>query len=659
MDSYKLARNRELVDLLNIASAAYYNTGKPIMSDKHFDEAFRELQDLERETGLILANSPTQNVGATVLSDLNEVKHNHKMLSLDKCHSTNDVMKFANNKVILGMWKLDGMSVSIKYEDGNLVSAETRGNGEVGVDITEHIKQFLNVPIHINREGIYIIDGEAIITDRDFKSVNVNQEFANSRNLVSGTLNSLDTDVVKSRKVSFIAWDVIDGDNSNSLSDRLLNAELLGFDVTENIGIKADKDSVTSIQKIIDTLQTSANKNAMPIDGIVFKFDDIKYGKSLGATSHHFKNGIAFKFADKGVQTEVTAIEWSVGKTGYLTPVAVFKPIIIDGSEVERASLHNLSIVEDLDLIVGDTVEVIKANMVIPQITKNISAIGRESQYIAYPATCPKCGNRTSVEKSASGVKNVVCDNFNCGGKLLAKMKHFVSKNAMNIDGLSESKLKTLIDKDFINDYVDLYELNNNFGVTNDISKLKGFGKKSQEKLINAIEKSKNTTLDRFIYALSIPMIGRSAAKTISNHFDGKFDDLYNHFDGSYDWTELEDFGQSMSDSINDFVSDEYNKELIEELAKYMNFEINEKSGDDRLSGKIFVITGKVNNYENRDALKEVIESFGGKVVNSVSKNTTYLINNDINSTTGKNKKAKELGVEIITEEMFDNMISN
>lgn len=658
MNCDKLERNRELVDLLNIASEAYYNTGKTIMSDKHFDEAFKELQQLEKETGLILANSPTQNVGAAILENLNEVKHNHKMLSLDKCHTVDEVIKFSGHKVIVGMWKLDGMSVSIKYEDGSLISAETRGNGDIGVDITEHIKQFLNVPIHINKEGTYIIDGEAIITDRNFEEVNSNKEFANSRNLVSGTLNSLDTDVVNKRKVSFVAWDIIEGDNSNSLSDRLLNAELLGFDVTECIGISVNDDSVLDIHKIINTLKASSRQYGMPIDGIVFKFDNIQYGKSLGATSHHFRNGIAFKFEDNGVQTKIKNIEWSLGKTGYLTPVAVFEPVEIEGSTVERASLHNLSVLRDLDIIEGDTVEVIKSNQVIPQIRSNISAIGREPQYIKYPATCPKCGSRLLVEKrEPSGVENVVCSNLNCGGKLLAKMKHFVSKNAMNIEGLSESKLNTLIDKDFINDFVDIYELNNNFGVTNDISKLKGFGKKSQEKLINAIEKSKNTTLDRFIYALSIPMIGRSAARTISNHFNGIFDEFSNHIDGLYDWTQLEDFGQSMSDSINDYFAEEYNRELVFELAKYMNFEINEETGDDRFSGLNFVVTGKVIHYNNRNEIKEIIESHGGKVTGSISKNTSYLINNNKESNSTKNKKAKELGIKIISEEEFINMI--
>ena len=654
-----IKRMKELVKNLNIASEAYYNTGNPILSDKDFDLQFDELKQLEKELGIVLNGSPTQKVGATILPELKEVKHNHLMLSLDKCHTVEELIKFAKDKTVVGMSKMDGMSVSILYQDGELVSAETRGDGEIGVDITEHIKQFLNVPLHIPCQGTCIIDGEAIIDNLDFEEINENGEYKNSRNLACGTLNSLDTSIVKERKLKFIAWDVIEGMKTNSLVANLMFASKLGFEIVPVIVTKDNQ-----FQQTIDEISNCSKEKGYPIDGVVFKFDDIEFGESLGNTEHHFRNGIAYKFEDEGKTTDFINVTWSVGKTGVITPVANFMPVTIEGSVVERASVHNLSILQELKLEAGDEIEVYKANMIIPQIRKNISAEQRKDKYICiYPKKCPVCGGKTTVKHTYNVVTKqstdvLMCNNPNCKGKLLSRFSHFVSKNAMNIDGLSEAKLKILLDEDFINDFIDIYELYNNFGETGDVAKLNGFGKRSAEKLFNAIEASKNTTLDRFIFALSIPMIGRTASKTISSFFKGDFISFYEALqDKQFNWMQLDDFGEAMDSSIKEYI----NKDMLDfiwELSTYLNFQKNNNiTQGNKVKDITFVITGKLFSFANRDEAKEMIESNGGKVANAVSKNTNYLVNNDILSTSGKNKKAKQLNIPIITEEELLKML--
>lgn len=654
-----IKRMKELVKNLNIASEAYYNTGNPILSDKDFDLQFDELKQLEKELGIVLNGSPTQKVGATILPELKEVKHNHLMLSLDKCHTVEELIKFAKDKIVVGMSKMDGMSVSILYQDGELVSAETRGDGEIGVDITEHIKQFLNVPLHIPCQGTCIIDGEAIIDNLDFEEINENGEYKNSRNLACGTLNSLDTSIVKERRLKFIAWDVIEGMKTNSLVANLMFASKLGFEIVPVIVTKDNQ-----FQQTIDEISNCSKEKGYPIDGVVFKFDDIEFGESLGNTEHHFRNGIAYKFEDEGKTTDFINVTWSVGKTGVITPVANFMPVTIEGSVVERASVHNLSILQELKLEAGDEIEVYKANMIIPQIRKNISAEQRKDKYICiYPKKCPVCGGKTTVKHTYNVVTKqstdvLMCNNPNCKGKLLSRFSHFVSKNAMNIDGLSEAKLKILLDEDFINDFIDIYELYNNFGETGDVAKLNGFGKCSAEKLFNAIEASKNTTLDRFIFALSIPMIGRTASKTISSFFKGDFISFYEALqDEQFNWMQLDDFGEAMDSSIKEYI----NKDMLDfiwELSTYLNFKKNNNiTQGNKVKDITFVITGKLFSFANRDEAKEMIESNGGKVASAVSKNTNYLVNNDILSTSGKNKKAKQLNIPIITEEELLQML--
>lgn len=656
MNAIELDMMKGMVSILNEASNAYYNTGNPIMTDAQFDARLADLKQLEEETGFILANSPTQNVGYKVLTELCEVNHIYPMLSLDKCHTVEELIKFANNKELVASIKLDGLTCRLTYENGLLVRAETRGDGYVGSDITEHVKQFKNVPLKINKEGTYVIDGEAIITDGDFAEVNKDGEYKNSRNLASGTLAVLDTSLVAKRRLKLFGWDVIEG-GGNNLNDNLNEAEELGFDIVPHwfaTGLDPKK-----LEGTIVYIFDFAKEEGLPCDGIVFKFNNIEYGKSLGATSHHFRNGIAYKAKDEVYETKLIDVEFTMGKTGVLTPTAVFEPVEIDGTTVERASVHNLSILSKLDLHIGDTIEVYKANMIIPQVKRNISsdermALGVEPDYITFPAACPVCGGETkSVKENSSMV--LVCTNEFCKGKLLGKLTHFVSKNAMNVDGMSESTLEKFIELGWLTCFEDIYNLKYHFS---EMMKLEGFGEKSVKKMLNSIEMSKNTTLDRFIYALSIPLIGRSASKTIGKHFNSDFNRFYKECCmKQFDFTVIDDFGEAMNDSINDYV--EKNIVMIGGLSKYMDFEKPQiTSGSNSLAGNIFVITGSLNHFANRDEAKEKIEAAGGKVSGSVSAKTSYLVNNDVTSTSGKNKKAKELNIPIISEEELIKMLN-
>lgn len=650
---------RGMVSILNEASDRYYNGKSPIMTDEQFDMRLADLKQLEEETGVVLSNSPTINVGYRVLTELNEITHSHPMLSLEKCHTVDELLKFINNKDTIASIKLDGLTCSLTYKDGVLVSAETRGNGYIGSDITEHIKQFKNVPFKINKDGTYIVDGEAIITDEDFAEINKDGEYKNSRNLAAGTLSVLDTSLVSKRRLRFFAWDIIEG-GGNNLGENLNEAEALGFEIVPfwyNANSTAALNP-NNLQSNIDYVFDYAKENGYPCDGVVFKFNDIEYGKSLGQTSHHFKNGIAYKRKDDTYRTKLIDIDWTMGKTGILTPTAVFEPVEIDGTIVERASVHNISILTKLDLHIGDIVEVKKCNMIIPQIHRNVSsdermALGKELDNIFIPSTCPICGSYTEI-KQDNDSKVLMCTNDNCKGKLLGKLAHFVSKNAMDIEGMSEATIEKFIALGWLTCFEDIFTLKDHF---TEMVKLDGFGETSVNKLLNAIEASKNTTLDRFIYALSIPLIGKSASKTIAKFFDGDFDCFYNSLTIPFNWTALDDFGETMNDSMIRYGIDNYN--TVRNLAREMNFEKPQNvSISNNLSGLTFVITGSLNNFTNRDEAKEKIEAAGGKVSGSVSAKTSYLVNNDIASTSGKNKKAKELNIPIISEEELIKMLN-
>lgn len=651
------ARVREL----NRASEAYYNTGQPIMSDYEFDQKLEELRQWEEEMGIVLSNSPTHNVGATVLDNIKEVTHKTPMLSLEKCHSTEEIIKFANNHNLVASVKLDGLTVRLTYKNGNLVLAESRGNGVVGSDVTEHVKQFTNVPLHINKEGTYIIDGEALIKLDDFAEINKNGEYKNSRNLAAGTLSSLDTSVVKDRKLSWYAWEVVEGaKESKSFTFSLIEAEELGLDVVPNVNLGY---SEMDIEEVIEYCFDKAKEYNLPQDGVVFKFDDVEYGKSLGNTSHHFRNGIAYKVFNDSVETILKDIEWSCGKTGILTPVAIFNTVDIDGSEVSRASLHNISIMEEImdNPWIGQKIGIYKANLIIPAVrwAEQLDYDNQNSsnkQFLDIPSVCPICGASTRIIKDNDS-EVLYCTNEDCKGRLLGKLTHAVSKSALNISGLSESTLDRLIKFGWVTSIKDIYHLSD---YKNHMIVLDGFGKRSIEKLLNSIEESRNTNLERFLYALSIPLLGKSASKMIAEAVDCDFDTFIDEttIKGAEYFRYLPGIGDTLINSLNTYWKEHYSEiiQLANEFIFYKpNIILDETPKT--LQGKTFVVTGSVNHYKNRDELKSDIVVHGGTVVGSVSSKTSYLINNDLNSTSSKNQKAKSLNIPIISEEDFLKMI--
>lgn len=646
------------VNELNKASEAYYNTGQPIMSDAEFDNKLEELRQWEEETGIVLANSPTHNVGAIVLDNIKKVTHESPMLSLAKCHSAEEVKQFAKGHTLVGSVKLDGLTCRLIFKDGELIRAESRGNGTIGNIITDHVKQFLNIPLHINKEGTYIIDGEALIKTDDFEELNKNDEYKTPRNLASGTLGGLDTSVVKNRKLRWYAWEVVEGSKyPESFASSLMEANDLGFETVPFVNLKWAK---LNIQEAIDFFLDEAKKENLPQDGVVFKYEDVKYGKSLGSTSHHFNNGIAFKVFNESVESELINIEYTMGKTGILTPTAVFKPIEIEDTIVERASLHNISVMKEImgRPWVGQHVGVIKSNLIIPQ----IRWAGQDDEYtkiyIDIPHMCPICGQPTKIVKDNNS-EVLVCTNDNCKGKLLGKLSHAVSRDALNIDGLSEATIEKFINLGWLSSIQDIYHLLDH---ENEMKALDGFGKKSVDKLLASIEKSRKTSLERFLYSLSIPLLGKSASMMIADSVDYDFDTFISEMTikGAEYFRYLPGIGDSLISSLDTYWKNHYSDIL--QLANEFTFETQKSimsESTNELENKTFVITGSVNHYQNRDALKADIEAHGGKVVGSVSSKVNYLINNDINSTSSKNKKAKSLNIPIISEDQFLSMLNN
>ena len=645
------------VEELNKASEAYYNTGQPIMSDAEFDNKLEELRQWEEETGIVLSNSPTHNVGAIVLDSIDKVTHESPMLSLAKCHSAEEVEQFAKGHTLVGSVKLDGLTCRLIYKDGELIRAESRGNGTIGNIITDHVKQFLNVPLHINKEGTYVIDGEALIKTDDFEELNKNDEYKTPRNLASGTLGGLDTSVVKNRKLRWYAWEVVEGSKyPESFASSLMEANDLGFETVPFANLKWTE---LNIQEAIDFFLDEAKKENLPQDGVVFKFEDVEYGKSLGSTSHHFNNGIAFKVFNESVESELINIEYTMGKTGTLTPTAVFKPIEIEDTIVERASLHNISVMKEImgRPWVGQHVGVIKSNLIIPQIRWAEQDDEYTKNYIDIPHMCPICGQSTKIIKDNNS-EVLVCANDNCKGKLLGKLSHAVSRDALNVDGLSEATIEKFINLGWLNSIKDIYYLSVH---ENEMKALEGFGKRSVEKLLNSIEKSRKTSLERFLYSLSIPLLGKSASMMIADSVDYDFDIFIDEMTikGAEYFRYLPGVGDSLINSLNIYWKNHYSDIL--QLANEFTFETQKSimsETTNELENKTFVITGSVKHYKNRDALKADIEDHGGKVVGSISSKVNYLINNDINSTSSKNQKAKSLNVPIISEDQFLEMIS-
>ena len=650
---------------LNKASAAYYNTGQPIMSDVEFDSKLEELRQWEEETGIVLADSPTHNVGAIVLDSIQKVTHESPMLSLAKCHSAEEVKQFAKGHTLVGSVKLDGLTCRLIFKDGELIRAESRGNGTIGNIITDHVKQFLNIPLHINKEETYIIDGEALIKTDDFEELNKNDEYKTPRNLASGTLGGLDTSVVKNRKLRWYAWEVVEGSKyPESFASSLMEANDLGFETVPFANLKWAE---LNIQEAIDFFLDEAKKENLPQDGVVFKYEDVKYGKSLGSTSHHFNNGIAFKVFNESVESELINIEYTMGKTGTLTPTAVFKPIEIENTIVERASLHNISVMKEImgRSWVGQHVGVIKSNLIIPQIrwaeqfdSSKFDDLVLDVSYINIPDKCPICGQPTKIVKDNNS-EVLVCTNDNCNGKLLGKLSHAVSRDTLNIDGLSEATIEKFINLGWLNSIKDIYYLSAH---ENEMKTLDGFGKKSVDKLLASIEKSRKTSLERFLYSLSIPLLGKSASMMIADSVDYDFDVFIDKMTikGAEYFRYLPGVGDSLISSLNAYWKNHCSDIL--QLANEFTFETQKSimsETTNELENKTFVITGSVNHYQNRDALKADIEAHGGKVVGSISSKVNYLINNDINSTSSKNQKAKSLNIPIISEDEFLSMLNN
>lgn len=644
----KTKKIKQLTKLLNEYRDAYYNRGESIISDYDYDNLFDELQKLEEETGIILSNSPTQTVGYEVKSQLEKVKHSHPMLSLGKTKLVNDLIKFSNGKDCIISLKMDGLTVLNTYENGKLIQSETRGDGEEGELITHNAKVFDNLPLQINNAHRFEIEGEAIITKNDFELINSKlseeNKYKNPRNLASGSVRQLDNKIAKKRHVKFVAWKIPFG--FTHFTEGFNFAQSIGFEVVPYVTYNSKTDD---IDKKIEELKAIAEEKSYPIDGLVITYNNVEYGKSLGFTGHHPKHSLSFKFYNEEVVTILKDIEWGMGRTGQLTPVALFNDVFLNGTTVNRASLHNVTILKELHLGIGDEVTVYKANEIIPQLRDNLT----RSNTITIPSNCPVCGSLTKIEKENNS-EVLTCTNPNCKGKLLGKLCHAVSKKALNIDGLSEATLQKFIDRGWLQCVEDIYHLPL---YQDKISRMEGFGTKSTKKLVENIEKSKDITLDKFISALSIPLIGTTVSKDIAKFCDYDIEKFKLIMGKSpYKFTKMEGFGDKMARSLFDWWSDNV-KEFLE-LERHFRFKkIENNINADKLKGQNFVITGKLHHFANRDALKEKIESLGGRVVGSISSNTSFLINNDVNSTSSKNTKAKKLNIPIISEDDFIKMI--
>ena len=617
-----------------------YDEGKPEISDTEWDKEYFKLKELEEKTGIILADSPTQDIHYELKTALTKVKHNHLMLSLDKTKDWQEFIEYFGNKDVVGMLKLDGLTASLLYENGQLISAETRGDGEIGEDITHNIKTVQGIPLSIPYKKRLIIDGEVICTNKDFEPFK--EEYKNNRNFASGSIRLLDSKECKKRNLTFVAWNVVEG-LSNSVMDNFYQLINYGFKTTPFIS-SFDLDAK-------EFLLSQAEKLGYPIDGLVGRFNDIEYGKSLGETNHHARAAFAFKFKDEEIDTELLDIEWGMGRTGVLTPVAIFTPVELEGTTVSRASLHNISVMDSLwkgDWYKGLTVTVFKSNQIIPQIAKVTKEEGKELIKLKMPKLCPKCGGETEVITSESGVKQLICTNPACQAKLINQLDHFCGKKGMDIKGLSKATLEKLINWGWITKISDIYYLKEH---KKEWMEKDGFGEKSVINILTAIENSKICKLENFISALGIPLIGKAVAKEIVKYFP-TWNDFYEAL-GDGEWSALDGFGEEMEKSLNTF---DYT--IACEIEKLLTFEVPIKI-EEKVTFKdlVFCVTGKLKTFKNRDAIKSYIEDLGGKVTGSVSKNTNYLINNDIDSTSSKNKRAKELGIPIITEEQLKQMV--
>ena len=643
-------RMKELVQTLNEAGKAYYQESREIMSNLEYDALYDELLKLEKDSGIVLSNSPTQNVGYEVLSELPKVVHEKPMLSLDKTKDPQALSSWLGDNKGLLSWKLDGLTVVLTYRDGKLDRAVTRGNGLVGELITNNARVFVNLPLSISCKSEVILRGEAVIKYSDFEKINdrigdADARYKNPRNLCSGSVRQLNNEITAKRNVHFIAFSLVKADGidfKNSREEQFKWLKTQGFDV---VGYKPVRGE--TVMQAVKEFAADIKENDFPSDGLVLVLDDIAYGESLGVTAKFPRNAMAFKWEDEQAKTKLKYIEWSASRTGLINPVAVFEPVELEGTTVSRASVHNVSIVESLELGEGDEISVYKANMIIPQIAENFTRSGNAK----IPDECPVCGGAVRIQDNA-GVKSLYCINPECQAKKIKSYSLFVSRDAMNIDGMSEATLEKFIDAGFIKEYSDIYRLDR---YKDKIVDMDGFGEKSYEKIINAVNAVREVPMHSFLYALGIAGIGVANAKMVCRAFNYDFDKIRHA--SREELESIEGIGSVLADLFASYFENEENNRIVNHLLEYVTLTGKNADAPQKFNGLTFVITGSLNSFGNRNELKEIIENLGGKVTGSVTSKTDYLINNDISSNSSKNKKARELGIKIISEEDILKMI--
>ena len=646
----KTKRIRELIGTLRAAGRAYYQESREIMSNFEYDKLYDELVSLEKETGIVFANSPTQNVGYEVVSALPKERHEKPMLSLNKTKSVEELADWLGGQTGLLSWKMDGLTIVLTYQNGTLVKAVTRGNGEIGEVITANAKAFVNVPLNISYQGELILRGEAIIRYSDFEKINeqiedVDAKYKNPRNLCSGSVRQLNSGITAQRQVHFYAFSLVKADGIDFKNSRKEQFEWLktqGFEVVEYHEVTKE-----TLPETVKMYSEAIAENDTPSDGLVLLYDDIAYGQSLGRTAKFPRDSIAFKWADEIQETKLLYIEWSASRTGLINPVAVFEPVELEGTTVSRASVHNISIMEALELGAGDRITVYKANMIIPQIADNLTRSGVRD----IPEVCPVCGGQTEV-RQLNDVKSLYCTNPDCQAKKIKSFTLFTSRDALNIAGLSEATLEKFIGVGMIHEYADIFHLDRH---QEEIVEMDGFGQKSYDNLIAAAEKASHTTLPRMVYGLGVAGIGLANAKMICRHFKNDFEAMRHAT--VEELVEIDGIGEVLAQAWAAFFSDGKNNAIVDHLLAELTFEAGDEESsedaDETFAGMNFVITGSLEHFKNRKELQELIERRGGKVTGSVTSKTNYLINNDVASSSSKNKKARELGVPILSEEEF------
>lgn len=646
MNESSIKKMKELGEKLREASRAYYQEDREIMSNVEYDALYDTLSALEKETGIVLADSPTVNVGYEAVEQLPKEEHERPMLSLDKTKEREALREFIGEHPTLLSWKLDGLTIVLTYENGELIKAVTRGNGIVGEVITNNARVFKNIPLKISFKGRLVLRGEAIITYSDFEKINetigdADAKYKNPRNLCSGSVRQLNNEITAKRNVRFYAFSLVSAEgvdfrNSREVQFRWLNEQ--GFEVVEYRKVTAE-----TLDEAMDYFAEAVTTNDFPSDGLVALYDDIAYGESLGTTAKFPRNAMAFKWADEMRDTRLLEIEWSPSRTGLINPVAIFEPVELERTTVSRASVHNISIMKELKLGIGDTIRVYKANMIIPQIAENLTGSGNAP----IPHTCPACGQETVVKKE-NDVECLFCVNPECPAKKIKSFGLFTSRDAMNIDGLSEATLEKFIARGFIHDFGDIFEISR---YKDEIVEMEGFGQKSYDNLMESLERAKETTLPRVIYSLGIANIGLANAKVICRHFDNDLDRIRHA--SLEEVSDIDTIGPVIAGNLVAYFRDEDNDRRLDHLMSFLHIQEDSPKQEQIFEGMNFVITGSLVHFENRSEAKELIESLGGKVTGSVTKKTNYLINNDIQSNSSKNKKARELGIPILSEEDF------